>query len=661
MKMKNHLIGMAAALFALLFVTGCPQEADNKAAGTPSVLVSSITIAGVSVNPLPAGGATIDAAGTGSVVVDTERAPIDDESPDKVYYKPIQPVAVKLADANEIVTFTVTDPAEPAPDTETMLPGTATGADVTRNIGITLPDADNFPAGQIVWIKVVAADESKAEFYKISVVNKTHDTAINSIKVNGDDVLNNDVNQTGHIGAWLPGTTWANAASGLVNILDSQKTAVTVAAITRNANAKVEYAKVAASDANGAEPAAWSAAAPAAFDNNDVLAIKATASNGKTVGYLKITVKVGGSAFLASLKVNNKDVTLGSPKAAINLNLGEFNPYSDMGPAYRVEDGETLTATSVTWAIAAVPVDASATVTWALVAKNAEPAPTNFGAATSFDTSHNYLFIKVVSKSGQTMYYLVIFDARPKDTEHLKTGGKSVPIYKFTIPNGKTWGDLGDSPVLKVTMLMQQEQWDRADGYHRNFSFGEIQRMADEYSGVSFDKENLRLNTGAASFQLFMPYLFNVHPKKVAIDPATGEYDLNIASVDQWFTVKYPFTATEQPMKQPWDSNADWDYQNSYQVLPSDSTVTYNFYPEADATGDQYFGVGITHDGPQEYYVKALSIESADGVFKIPCDLINGGRIDGDGTGKGYVYVTAQPDGTTDGFVREMVSDPTLK
>jgi hypothetical protein len=158
-----------------------------------------------------------------------------------------------------------------------------------------------------------------------------------------------------------------------------------------------------------------------------------------------------------------------------------------------------------------------------------------------------------------------------------------------------------------------------------------------------------------------MPYLFNKHPKSLAIDPVTGEYDQNIASVGQWFTVKYPFTKTEATLKQPWDSNANWDYQNSYQVLPSDSSVTYTFYPEATATGDQYFGIGITHDGPQEYYVKALSIESADGSLKIPCDLTGNGRIDGDGSGKGYVYVTTQPAGTTDGYIREMVSDPTLR
>lgn len=660
MKMKNLLIGMAVALSALLFVMGCPQEGDDNSPGTPGVLVKGISIAGVTVDPLPVPGATIAAAGEGSVVVDTERPPLDDESGDRVYYKPIQPVTVKLADANETAAFAVTEPTEAPPDPEMMLSGTVAGAEVTRDIGITLPDADNFPAGLIVWIKVVAADESKTEFYKIAVINKTHDTAVNSIKVNGTDVLNNDANQTDHIGAWLCGSTWANAAAGLANIFDSQKAAVTVTTAPRNANAKVEYTKVAANN-SAAEPSGWSTLPPATFDTNDILAVKVTASNEKTVGYLKITVKVGGSAFLESLTVNNKDITLGSPKASLDVRPTDFNPYSNMSPAYRVEDGETLTGTPVSWPITATPVDSAAAVSWALVAKSAVPQDSDFNNSTSFDNSHNYLFIKVVSGSGQTMYYLVVFDERPRDTEHLKTGGKSVPIYKFTIPEGKTWGDLGDSPVLKVTMLMKQEQWDRADGYHRNFSFGEIQRMSNQYDGISFDQERWQINTGGASFQMFMPYLFNLHPKKIAINPDTGEYDQNIASVDQWFTVKYPFTGTEVTMQQPWDSNTTWDYQNSYQVLPSDSSVTYNFYPEAAATGDQYFGIGITHDGPQEYYVKALSIESADGSFKIPCDLTGGGRIDGDGTGKGYVYVQAQPTGTDDGFVREMVSDPTLK
>ena len=277
MKMKNLLIGMAVALFAMLFVMGCPQETDDNLSGTPGVLVRAITIAGVTINPLPVPGATIAAAGEGSVVVDTERLPLENESSDRVYYKPIQPVTVKLADANETVAFAVTEPAEDPPDPEMMLPGTAAGADVTRDIGITLPDADNFPAGLIVWIKVVAADESKIEFYKIAVINKTHDTAVNSIKVNETDVLNNDVNQTGHTGAWICGSTWANAAAGLANIFDSQKAAVTITTATRNANAKVEYSKVAANSA--AEPSGWSTIPPAEFDTDDILAVKVTASN----------------------------------------------------------------------------------------------------------------------------------------------------------------------------------------------------------------------------------------------------------------------------------------------------------------------------------------------------------------------------------------------
>jgi hypothetical protein len=86
MNKKKWLIGMAAALFALLFATGCSQAAgDDKPSGTPGVLVTAISIAGVNVTPLPTAAASIDAAIAASVVVDTERPPTADETADKVY------------------------------------------------------------------------------------------------------------------------------------------------------------------------------------------------------------------------------------------------------------------------------------------------------------------------------------------------------------------------------------------------------------------------------------------------------------------------------------------------------------------------------------------------------------------------------------------------
>jgi hypothetical protein len=655
MKMKNTLTGMAVVLFTLLFVVGCPQEVsdNNERSGTPDFLVTAISIGGVNVYPLPTPGSSMETAAVGSVVINTERLPSENENPDNFYYKPVQPVTVQLSNVHESVFFAVSPPDEfPV---EITLPGAQAAENValvTRNIAVTLPDADNYPAGQFVWIKVLAADESKTEFYKIAVISETHDTAINSMSLNGNEVL--ELSQSGHIGPWICGTSWANAAAGLVNITNNQAPAITGTAILRNANAKIEYAKIPENADNTSEPASWTAVVPASFSNNDILAVKVTASNGKTAGYFKVTVKVGGNAFLANLTVNNQTISLGSPKADIATVEG----------AYRVEEGQSLTSLPVNWTVVPTPLDPEASFSWALTAQGVVPQSSEFTSPTAFDTSHNYLYIKVVSKSGESiMYYQVIYDERPRDTEHILTGGKGVPVYKFTIPPGKTWADLGEHPVVKIKLLMTPDYFDQRVANHRNFCFGELQRISDAgIGGVTFNAANYYISTGSSSFQMFMPYIFNRQLKDIAIDPNTGDYDPNIAAADNWFTVKYPLTELPDD-KEPWNGANNWITQNSYEVNPNNGTA-YNFYPASETSGDVYFGIGITQDAAQEYWVKELSIENADGSFKMFCDILGDGRIDSNGTNNGqvgFVRVDAMNPATASGYMREMVADPTLK
>ncbi|MDR0720050.1 MAG: hypothetical protein LBF78_10480, partial [Treponema sp.] len=201
MKIKNLLLRTVVFLAVLLSVTGCPQEVDdnNRSSGTPDTLITAISIGGVNVDPLPAPAASMEAAIAGSAVINTERPPAENEDPNNFYYKPVQPVSVKLANVHENAFFAVSAPDEYPP--EISLSGTpeaSNAAQVTRNIAVTLPDINNYPAGQVVWIKVVAADESKTEFYKIAVTSETHDTAIISMTLNGNEVL--EANQSGRIG-----------------------------------------------------------------------------------------------------------------------------------------------------------------------------------------------------------------------------------------------------------------------------------------------------------------------------------------------------------------------------------------------------------------------------------------------------------------------------
>jgi hypothetical protein len=266
------------------------------------------------------------------------------------------------------------------------------------------------------------------------------------------------------------------------------------------------------------------------------------------------------------------------------------------------------------------------------------------------------------------LYYQVIYDERPKDTEHVLTGGKGVPVYKFTIPQGKTWADLGEHPVVKLTLLMTPDYFDQKVANHRNFSFGELQRIAATTNlgggNVTFNADNFSISgLGSYNFQMFMPYIFDTQLKNIAINPETGEYDPAIAAADNWFTVKYPLTELPDD-KRPWDTSNNWVTQNSYEVHPSNGTQ-YQFYPASNTSGDVYFGIGITQDAAQEYWVKEVSIESADGSFKVFCNLLDGGRIDspsGDNTGQvGFVRINAMEPSTAQGYMREMVADPTLK
>ena len=647
------LIG-AAALLAMLFATGCPQEAANENGGkkTPDVLVAAIDIGAVQINPLPAAGSQLGNTPTGTVVINTERPPTADEIPEKVYYRPVQPVVVTLADANQTAYFADSAPDEyPASIERPGVPDPANPAKVKIDLRIATTDTrseskSEFLVGRTVWIKVVSADESKTEYYRINVAHQNHDAAMSAIAVNGHEVLN--ANQTPHIGAWeewnttvnAPLSTWQGSLAGLVSVTQSEAAAPAVEIAFRNnvnplAAPNAEYAKIAAVDtANAAEPAAWSASVPASFANNDELAVKVTASNGKTKGYFRIKIKVGGIASLTSLSVNGGDVTLGTPHADPNV-------VKDMG-AFRVEDYALLENGAVTWTVVPTASDPQAAVTWALKAKGIVPQASDYGTTSplSFDTSNNYLWLKVASQSGDhTMYYLVIYDERPKDTEHIVVGNKNAPIYKFTIPSGKTWADLGENPVMRLKVYMQDTVFNEQGNNHRNFVFGEISKFGN---WSSENKANFYYNVGGSGFNTKMPFLVDRIAKDLAVDPST-------AAPNVWFTIQYELTELPND-KRPWDPNTDWTTQNAY-----DSAT---LYPDSTASGDVYFAAGISSNGTHEYWLKEISLESRDGTFKIFCDLLGDGRVDSPANNTKGWAVTA---GITEAMLREMVADPSLR
>ncbi|MDR2479409.1 MAG: hypothetical protein LBD48_08870 [Treponema sp.] len=648
MKKKKLFMGMAAILLAL-FAAGCPQETeDSPAVPSGDGLVSAIRIGGVSVSPLPQAGLSIDAAAAVSVVVNVERPPKDTEQADGVYYNMVRDIEVALANANETVYFEVTAP-DALPEVIELPSSAKAGVKVSRAMGIALPDTNKFPVGQTVWLRVVAADESKTNYYKINVVSQTHDTALTAITFNGKDAL--DVTQSPHIGHWQGGASWANAAASLANLTAAEAASVAVAVTPRNiqfdlSKQKLEYAKIpAASAANAPEPA-WSAAIPASFENHDILAVRITASNGTTQGYLKITVNVGGSPFLSSLTVNDVAIGLGSPSDDI----------ATVGGAYRVEEGQTLSGTAATWAVAPVADDSNATVSWALAAKRVIPQDGDFTSPTSFDTSHNYLFIKVVSATGEfTKYYLVVFDERPKTVEHVKTGSKCVPMYRFAIPDGHTWAEMGTYPKVRMTVLQEEYQFNRVDGYQRNFVFGEASKFP-QWNATS-GPNNLTVGTGGiapgVSWAVFMPLIINKQLSAWAVAGSTPAAGI-------WYTIEYPLAVPDDEssgIKKPWNSTEDLVSTQGYQ--------RENYWPDNTKTGDVYFGIGITHDEQKEYWIKELALVSEDGSLVIPCNLYDAendqsgnGRIDSTNRNTGFV-LTENQSGIS--YLREMVADPTLR
>jgi hypothetical protein len=636
MKKKNLIIGTMALCAALFLMPGCSPDGETRSpVPIPAVLVKEISIAGVKLDPLPQSAASIATAVSATVVVNTERPPQgENETEDNFYYRPAQPIVVTLANENQAVYFNVTRPGE-EPYEITLGPNTKEGATATRTIGITLPNDDGFQVGQTVWIRVVAANESKTEYYKIEVANQTHDVAVNSITVGGYDVL--DLSQTGHIGPWLAEKTWADAVAGLVNLKQSEISGVTTVVTPRNnqfplAKPTIEYAKILANADSAVEPAAWSATAPGDFANHDILALKVTASNGKNVGYMLVTINVGGSPFLASLTVNSIAISLGSPG----------DSPAGLGGAYRVEEGQSLTATPVSWTVSPVAEDSNATVSWALVAKDVTPQDSDFTNPTDFSDSRNYLYIRVVSQSGEfTMYYLVVYDERPKNTEHIRTGVKNVPVYKFTIPDGKTWAVMGNYPKLRIKILQEEDEYAIGDGYQRNFTFGELSRFGLD----SWDPDNFYIRTGGSGFNVYMPYLLNRRVQDFAIDtPAPNK----------WFTIEWPLNNPPE-WRPPWNPTGSRpDIISSYNA---------DYWPDDATTGDGYFGAGITFDGQREYWIQEIYLVSEDGTEKIFCDLLGDGRIDSNSQSIGFVE--ADPNGKEGSppinFIRELVADPTLK
>jgi hypothetical protein len=214
-------------------------------------------------------------------------------------------------------------------------------------------------------------------------------------------------------------------------------------------------------------------------------------------------------------------------------------------------------------------------------------------------------------------------------------------MYKFTIPQGKTWADLGENPVMRLKVYMEDTVFNESGNNHRNFVFGEISKLgawSDE------NKANFFYNVGSGGFNTKMPFLVDRIAKDLAVDPST-------AAPNVWFTIQYELTELPDD-KRPWDPNTNWTTQNAYDAAA--------FYPASTTTGDVYFAAGISSNGVNEYWLKEISLESRDGAFKIFCDLLGSGRVDSaTGSNNGWVLSAGQVNPPN--MLRELVADPSLR
>jgi hypothetical protein len=352
----------------------------------------------------------------------------------------------------------------------------------------------------------------------------------------------------------------------------TQANGAQAAVVKTNSSQTVKYAK-----ASGGEAPSFGDAATFTFADGDFLYIEVTAENGIDKNVYKIEVQVGRDTTLSSLSIGGVSVSdYGVPAAALADVVSGRLVFAAVDNTPR--------------AIAVTPADSGAAVTW--TAAETDPAETAFGTTTPLAfTEGGYLYVKVTAANGTTTAYYKIQIGVPAIVEKIEAGGSSVPVYRFTPPEGSTWGDY---KTLAFTVMVADQT-----------SYSESAARAHIVG--NYPASNFIETTGAFS------KLSSWNDARLVNISNGGTLSAIIGDpgLYAWKELSSPIVLE--------DIAADGKSDSSY--------TTDSYYPAADAAGPFYFGLGLTvnpnsaADRTVTYYIKDVALVKADGTKLLADDL----------------------------------------
>jgi hypothetical protein len=254
-----------------------------------------------------------------------------------------------------------------------------------------------------------------------------------------------------------------------------------------------------------------------------------------------------------------------------------------------------LTATQAGYS-GTTPAIADKTVTfanWYLSKAQADAAPATAGrvlASTVFTKAETLYARWNIVDVGATL------DTTGKDVELITLANNYYPVYQFTPPQGKTWGDY---ETVAFTVAVDDDNFATATASFRvygnyvteDFTFLTGDANAEDPSvpgkkiGVALtNNDNINLNKNG-------PYI--MHNGSGATPEALSDTNGTGGAADTWFTLKH----------------AAWGDMSGHSQWNSDNM------PAATATGPFYLGVGLPN---LTYYVKDVKLVGKTGTADLP-------------------------------------------
>jgi hypothetical protein len=359
MKMTNLKNSIPLLLAAVAMVlSGCSDGSDEKNGGA---LVTSISVAGVSVTPVPSAVSRADWTGADFSLFDL--------GPDQ-----LGEVVIGQASALTNAQIAVTASAG------AKVKYAAAELDVPQSFqdSSTITLINN---GYLV-LQVTSEDGKAVNYYVVSISLANTLTSLTQVTVGGI---------TASLGT--QNAAWDQAGVGTVGLSNATKTNAAIAITKANVNQTVKYAKV-----TGAGAPSFGDTATFTFADGDFLYIEVTAANGINKGVYKLEVQIGRDTTLSALTIGGASViNLGTPAATLaGATAGTFlsSALQDVGG----------------FAVSVTPTDAEAVAQWAAVSTDTNTATFATTSPIVF-TDGGYLYIKVQSaNNANTAFYKVRVD-----------------------------------------------------------------------------------------------------------------------------------------------------------------------------------------------------------------------------------------------------------